>query len=92
MVQHKGEQYFRDLDRKFARTDTARTLDGIGSRREAMTTGNEVLEAYNMAVEIRDFADEMGSYSASRGGLEERERCRKAIEAKAKELIRKLQQ
>ncbi len=60
-----------------------------------MTTGKniaEVLEAYNMAVEIRDLADEIGNLSASRSGLGERERCRAAIEAKAKELIRKLQQ
>jgi hypothetical protein len=52
----------------------------------------EVLEAYNVARDIRNLADEMGGYSASRGGLEERERCRAAIEEKAKELIRRLQQ
>ena len=55
-------------------------------------TGTEVLEAYNLAVEIRDLADEINSYSASAGGLAERQRCRTEIEAKAKELIRKLQQ
>ena len=40
-----------------------------------------------LAQEIKRLADEAASYSASRGGLEERERCRRAIEARADELI-----
>ena len=52
----------------------------------------EVLAAARIAVEIRDLADEISNYSASRGGLQERERCRVLIEEKAKTLIRLLQQ
>ena len=55
-------------------------------------TTHEVLEAYNLAVAIRDLADEIGSYSASAGGLREQARCRYEIEQKAETLIRKLQQ
>ena len=60
-----------------------------------MTTGknmSEVLEAYNLAVEIRDLAQEINTYNASRDGLNEKARCRYQIEALAETLIRKLQQ
>ena len=40
-----------------------------------------------LAREIKALADEQASYSASRGGLEERERCRVAIEEKADALV-----
>lgn len=52
----------------------------------------EVLDAYNEARSILELAQEMNNYSASGAGLAERERCRRAIEQKAREIIRTLQQ
>lgn len=60
-----------------------------------METGKnmqEVLDAYNEARDILELAQEIRTYSASAGGLAERERCRKAIEQKAQGIIRTLQQ
>ncbi len=60
-----------------------------------METGKnvrEVLDAYNDARDILELAQEINTYSASASGLAERERCRRAIEQKARGLIQTLQQ